>query len=77
MLYSTYMTVCPTGQVKALTAKNGSQENVPPKENVFIYVGGYNNAFTQKREICTDTEVNSLYLLFLCHIRKPASYHFI
>lgn len=64
-LYSTYMKVCPRQEVKALTVKNASQANVPSKENVFIYVAGYNNAFTQKTEIHTDARVNFLFIVSL------------
>lgn len=76
-LYGIYMKVHPREPEKALRQKNASEANVLFKENAFIYIGEYNNAFTQKRENCTDTGVNSFYVLFHCHIRKPTPYHFI
>lgn len=44
---------------------------------MFIYVGGYNNVFTQKKGIHTDTGANCFYLSFHCHSRKSTSSYFI
>lgn len=75
--YSTYMKARPTEQVKVLLVQNASKTNVPSRKNVFVYVGGCNNVFTQKKGIHTDAGVNSFYLLCHCHSTKSTSNFFI
>lgn len=63
--YSTYMKVCPSERVKVLTVQNACYTNVPSRKNVFIYVGGYNNVFIQKKKGFTLIQEQFLFIASL------------